>query len=606
MAKTNLTQRIFETYRDGADGFIKWAEDNVNISIYPAGSSFAIWVPIKDLPDDRDQYGRSYRTFWENQKDVIRQALAMENGQFRHRLIVFCWQRGDGKSFLACLIQLWKFFCFPKQQIMLGANSKDQVKFVHYDIIRDIIKNSPRLLAMIGDKQIQEKEVRAKNKRGDVVSKIRSISSFTGIVSNITGYTFSEMFDMKDPKFFVQLDGSVRNIPNAIGVIDSTVSSKQHVLYQLYKNQTEIDSLFFSYRYSKSGDPRDYWNPNMSQQQLDDYKVKFPFGEYERYFLNLWDAGADRMFTDTLIEATNYFGADGLIGNHRVVTEIIDRKLEIMAQSSKLDLKQEQYSFEHYTHNELGQLDKRLIPVSSKYQLKAPHGSPAMATAADLDKLSDLYDTNWAVIAGVDRADPVKTRTFARTILTFVAKGLPGSRSNPILYDRDGAVPEYVYLLLHISNVEDSSLEGMKAVFASVSLEFEGIDKITAERWGAFDLIGWCEDNNVKFETVYPNYQNQRGAFGELFILYKTGRFKTPPIGLHGSKKDDILKEEAEMFDHDSDKHWFGSPQKQEKYGVQDDAMYSLAWCVWGGKELNISDLRPRKGATSFGVFINP
>ena len=108
---------------------------------------------------------------------------------------------------------------------MLGANSKDQVKFVHFDIMRDIIINSPNLLRIVGRRNLQEKEIRLKDSKSNIVSVIRSISSFSGIVSNITGYTFSEIFDMKNPKFFTQLDGSIRNIPNAMGVIDSTVSS---------------------------------------------------------------------------------------------------------------------------------------------------------------------------------------------------------------------------------------------------------------------------------------------------------------------------------------------------------------------------------------------
>ena len=69
--------------------------------------------------------------------------------------------------------------------------------------------------------------------------------SFTGIVSNITGFTFSEMFDMKNPKFFTQLYGSIRNVVNALGVIDSTVSEKDHILYKQYLSQLEKELKIF-------------------------------------------------------------------------------------------------------------------------------------------------------------------------------------------------------------------------------------------------------------------------------------------------------------------------------------------------------------------------
>jgi hypothetical protein len=205
----------WDEYREGADGLIEWAEKNVCVPIYPEGEDLAVWCLIGHLPTEKNPItGRSYRDMWEAQKVVLRKALVMDNGRFRHRLIIFCWPRGDGKSLLVCITMLWKFFCWTRQQIMLGANSRDQVKFVHYDIMRDIIINSPRLLARInGKRNIQEKEIRLKDDAGNVRSLIRSISSFSGIVSNITGFTFSEIFDMKNPKFYTQLYGSIRNMP---------------------------------------------------------------------------------------------------------------------------------------------------------------------------------------------------------------------------------------------------------------------------------------------------------------------------------------------------------------------------------------------------------
>jgi hypothetical protein len=196
----------FVKYRNGSSGLIKWAEDNVWVPIFPIGDSFAKWWPIGDLPDTKHpETGRSYKDLWKCACDVFRECIIMENGQFKYRLICFCEPRGEGKSFKAVLIQMWKFFNWAKQQIMLCANSKDQSKFVHFDEITSIIRNSPNLIKIVGRKNIQEKEVRLKDARGNVVSCIRSISSFSGIVSNITGYTFSEIFEMKKPDFFSQV-----------------------------------------------------------------------------------------------------------------------------------------------------------------------------------------------------------------------------------------------------------------------------------------------------------------------------------------------------------------------------------------------------------------
>ena len=188
----------YSKYRNGADGMITWCNENVHLPIVPPGSDIPVWTLMGKLPSKKNpETGKSYKGMWLAQQEVLREALQMENGKFKYSLIILSWGRGEGKSLCVVLIQMWKFFCWPKQTITLGANSKDQIKFVHYDIIRDIILNSPKLLDIIQLKNIQEKEIKLKDDDGNVRSTIRAISSFTGIVSNITGYTFSEVFDMK-------------------------------------------------------------------------------------------------------------------------------------------------------------------------------------------------------------------------------------------------------------------------------------------------------------------------------------------------------------------------------------------------------------------------
>ena len=65
------------------------------------------------------------------------------------------------------------------------------------------------------------------------------------------------------------------------------------------------------------------------------------------------------------------------------------------------------------------------------------------------------------------------------------------------------------------------------------------------------------------------------------------------------------MKEETSVFDNDSEKHWFGSPQKMEKNGVQDDAMYSVGWGLYGAKLLTVDDFRARVATMNFGMFLN-
>ncbi len=598
-------------YREGAEGMIKWVEDRCYAEITPISTDvdaigdIKTWVPMRDLPDTPHPVtGRSYKHIWEEQKRILRKCLVMEHGRFKYTLIILCWMRGEGKSFLACLIQLWKFFCWPRQQIMLGANSKEQTKFVHFDIMADIIKHSPRLLSQIGEKNIQMKEIRFTDEKGYVDSIIRSISSFTGILSNITGYTFSEMFDMKNPKFYVQLDGSIRNVPNALGVIDSTVSEKSHVLYHLYLSfvDKKVKTLFYSYRHSKLGDVTDYWHPNMTADQLNDYKAKFPFGEFERYFLNIWSAGTSRVFTDEMIETMSFYGLDNGILNSPDIFTVLDEKNTLI--TSRNDCIEKGIPADIDEMNlKVVKIYERLRKIDKIYELSDHLGTSKMATINALDALENLFDTHFALLASIDRGDPTATRGKARTIVGVIAKGLPGSKSNPHLTSLLATAPRYIYFLLMIADVKNHSLDLIKEVLELCDQEFDGIDTLCSERYGTWDMQDWCDDRHIKFEPIYPNYGRQKEAFTEYYNIIKGGLFKTPKIVVHGSKKENVLVEEMEVFDHDTERKWFGSPEKDEKYGIQDDSVYTIGWSIYGGRELTVDDFRLRKSMVSFGSF---
>ena len=594
-------------YRSGGEGMAKWCDDYVCVPIYPEGSDIAVWYPMSDLPTETNPSTlKSYAYIWQEQKAMLREALKMENKRFIYKLIVLCWMRGEGKSLLACLIQLWKFFNWPRQQIMLGANSKDQIKFVHYDIMRDIILNSPKLRELVGDRRnIQEKEIRLKDGEGNIRSIIRSISSFSGIVSNITGYTFSEIFDMKKPKFFVQLDGSIRNIPNALGVIDSTVSDKTHILYTLYSGfiQRKTKTVFFSYRYSKEGLQEDYWNPNMDSSQLNDYRIKFPFGEFERYFLNLWSAGTQKVFTDEMVEMTKYSGMNGQLLNTDFMLKALEEKnhlIEVMNDTRGKGFADGALE----TDGKIQSIYDQMNPMDAVYKLTNRYGGSRAASIEDLLHLGMIFDTDWLITGGLDFGDPYAVRGLARTIVIVAAKGLPGSKSNPSLYLTSLTAPKYLYCLLVVEKIEDHSGDRVKAILEEANTEYDGIDVLCSERYGAWDMENWCEERDIEFQPIFPTYDRQRDGFKQVLEATREGRLKCPVLAVSGSKKEDIRDEEMGTFEHDAEKRWFGSIEKFEKYGIQDDFMFSLCWSFYGARLKGVDDFRIRKGMENFGLFI--
>ena len=603
-------------YRNGGEGFIRWVEDKVMLRIPIRGKDVEEWRRVKNFPS-------YWKTMWNEQKRVLRRALAMKDGEFQYRLIIFMWPRGEGKSVLTKLILLWRFFCFPNMTIMLGANSVSQVKFHHFDLMKDTILHSPKLLDDLGTRNnLLQTQIQLKDDDGRITSFIRPVSSESGIWSGCSGYCFNEFHQAKKFKFFTEIDSSMRGIRNGLGVIDTTVSSKTHILFKLYEaaKSRKDEYLFFSYRVTK-GLHTQFWNPiiNQSQKYLNSQKVRLPFGEYERFFLNTWSAGSERVFTDELIEAVNFFGIDKQLGTHKGLIKLLESKNKLISQEKKLIDKGDDEEilaekiktaaivpqlFEQH-RGRFKEIDERLWPVEDVYHLRSSDGgTPIMATVDSLDRLSDMYDTNWAIMAGIDRADPMKSRTGARTIVTAIAKGLAGSRSNPYPVDGSGA-PRYLYFLLHLVNIEDNSIERIKDTLIDIDGMYDGIDTMGSERWGVVDLEGWCKDKEIKPVIYYPSYSRQRTMFAEMYLAYKNGRFKAPPLCVPGSKGDDVLKEEAAVFDHNPDatRGKFGSPEKYERYGIQDDAMFSIGSAIYGGLTLGVDSFRQRTGRADFGQF---
>lgn len=592
-------------YRNGGDGFVRWAEENVRVPIQYGDAGVETWVYLGEMPEKKHPItGRSFKYFWEKQKEQLVRALEMHNGHFKHRIIVFCEPRGDGKSYRAMLIQAWKFCCFPRQLIVLGANSKEQTKFVHFDIIRKMILNSPNLVEKIGRKNVQDKEIKMRNAMGETVSFIRPISTMQGIVSNITGYTFSEMFKMKDTTFFTELHGSIRNIPNALGVIDSTVSTKSHKLYELYDHYIHKRSttLFFCYRYSKEARQEDYWHPNQTQEQLNNYQIEFGPEDFDRFFKNTWESGQGSIITKSMIQGIGIVGINGKISEGTDIISILDK---INACDGKIaeNILKDNLGPNRALETKMKFLQMRLNVVDTVYSLN-DNDKPRFATFEELNRLSELYKTDWTIGAGVDRADPLKKSTEgANTIVTISAKGLMGSRGVDARTLANLKNPSYIYPILGMFKVASSDIEDIKDIILEGGEIYDGIDTLCCERWGMWDVKTWCEDEGIEFEPVFPTYSLQRDVFREIFTLLRDCRIKSPKIHIMGAQSSYIFEEELDKFTHDLDKRFFGSPEKDNPSGVQDDSMYSHGYSIYGMRNKTFMDFRQRTKKSIFATY---
>jgi hypothetical protein len=107
---------------------------------------------------------------------------------------------------------------------------------------------------------------------------------------------------------------------------------------------------------------------------------------------------------------------------------------------------------------------------------------------------------------------------------------------------------------------------------------------------------------------VYPSYDRQNDAFSEMFRIMGSGRLKCPITGVRGFKEEDLFIEEMSIFDHEEPmktgaKGWFGSPEKKDRHGIQDDSIFACGWCIYGGRMVGVDEFRMRKTIKAFAHY---
>jgi len=594
--------RFYQTDPLGAE---TWLEDHVCVNILDFSIGVERWVPLGELAQMTTPHpitGRTYHDMWQWQKEnYIRPATSRdEYGMLKYHTVICCEPRGEGKSIKTCLLNLWRFFCLPAQTSILGANSKDQSKFALYDIIVKLIRNSPKLIAILGPENILDKEIRLKNSKRETVSTITAVSAFTGIYSNLTSYSFSEIFDMSNPKFFYQLDSSRRNIPNSQGYIDSTVSEKGHVLHNLYEASPLVKNtdpgILFCYRFSNQALEKDYLHPCNTQAQLDSFRTKFTPPEFARYFKNTWTLVDTSVFRPALILSAKYIGYNGTLGMQSNVLKNCQMIAKLEEEQESDDLRDNRSRIE--------ELKAELIPLP--YSLEEDF-HPVCISIHDLQYLGDLYDTNWAIGTGADIADPLKDEINkgAQSFLTFIAKGLPGSRSQPDLHLTLKDNARYIYFLIHLAHIQSNEAGEIQEKLEDFAYEFGIVQTFCSERWGAGALRKYCEENDIKIELISPTYDKQRSGFNEFYRLVQSGLFKIPDTVIRGKETDDVLKEEMQAFRHDVHKKWYGSLTKSNAKGVQDDVMFAICWGIYGLREITPDDFGAHNGNIFMGASVH-
>lgn len=603
-----------DEYKQGAEGMIKWAEENVHVLVKQRGKEDQFML-LGELPGDEDEFGRSFRKMWEEQKKELRIALETdEEGVFVRNLVAFCWPRGEGKSFAVVLIVAWFFFNFPFITIKLSANSIDQADELHFGELRRLIENSPKLFELVGEKGLTEEEIRITRGKKGKFNSVSILSTKSGLASNAKVITQSEAFEMNDGgKFFAKWYGSLRNTPNALGLMDTTVAPDGHwVKENVYKAYLDNPDglIYFSYRGNKGAKIENYWNPNSREKELASFRRALGEMEFKRFFENLWEGMDEGIISAEDREVMGYIGLDGVIPADNVRTrEIIKRHAQLADQEESMGAKFNQVTNVGYFEAPSlihAEKSRRLMPVESIFNLgwddttrieatmaagQSVLHTPVRADMKSLDELGRLLNTDFAILVGVDMADPEKMteRTMARTVVSWTAKGLVGSKS-VARHQRGMGGADYFYVLLGLALLPESMPHHIVDVLKGLQKNYGSIEMVGSETYGMSSVRAWCEDPkvNIPVKLHSASLIYQLVGQDEMVRALWDGRFKAPRIPISGSRYGDILREELEFLDmvDAGGSRKYLSREKFKKGGVQDDVFKSIGAALGGGIEI--------------------
>ncbi len=546
---------------EGNEGYFVYQHDKVFPHTY---EGFMAWVKdFKVMREDKRSRKFIPVEFLENQKEFYSNAFKVkEDGDLQYQYVCTSRPRGEFKSFDTRMMFLFRFFNMFRETVLIAANSKDQSTFVQYDEAVKTIKHTERLRNVPGI-NIQRKSIELLEGKGDVFAQIVPIASKTGLLPNVTCVVFTEICDMRDEQFYSQLTGSIRGVPNAMVLIDSTVSPRGHIFHRLYKiHQKSKSSIVYFQHYSDK-----YFNPGTTKSFLNHQESTLLITEYNKYFRNRWEDGSGSVFPSYSLMEMRYLCTNN--SNEIKPSKELREKTEALA---ALDANEREKESDRDSWKiKLKSATTDLVSVEERYSIPA--------TTEDVTQLSRELKCDFIFGVGLDRANTMSVHD-DRTVMSLTGRAVISDEFS--LY----------FLLDMMIGKKDAKLTDLQERINVWTERFGWLDKIAIEAYQGQDFHDWCEQSGFEVELVHPNYKTQLEIFSRMCLIMKDGTFKCPPVPYYtddngalyqgfSDVKMDLFKEELSSFTHDSEKSWFGSPDKRKKGGVKDDTVYSQGLSIY-------------------------
>ena len=572
-----------KVYDLSGDGCIQWIYDK---KICLLNQRSKKWEPI---------------TLLDFQEEFIHRALATkDDGDLKHKIAIACWKRGEGKSMCVKLIGLFLFFNLRGQKIVFSGSSKDQADKVLFTELKEIVQKTPELAKMVNyGMEVQEARIILRSGPKSIECELVPVATATGLLTGTTAAFFTELHEQKDCKFFEDLYSSLRGVPNAIALVDTTVADKGHIVHKLWDAYRDGDPMvFFDYNGSKTLSNR---NPEITKEYLEHQKRILLPATFRKYFFNLWDD----VNTDTLsADAIRKFGIAGvkvsggeIYGQSQEMDNLLTALMAV--EGERDELVKQKVDATHLMAS-IRDLEAKFILMDHLYSIPA--------TADDVANIEKLFKTSLSIFIGMDRAGMTR-KGHDRTVMPCFGIG-PLNEITNIVFLLDMFIPL------------DDSMPVLQERIINWKNEFGLIEKITLEKYETKDLARWCEDtdvcNEVAYSEAYPSIPRKREIFVPAWQYMSNGYFKAPTVPYYVddsgrihegfANKADIFCEEASVFIFDEERGVFRAQEKGKgRVGtVKDDTMYGAAWGISGSAGTDLMTSGEMRGtADLYGIDIN-
>ena len=268
------------------EAFFAWLED-IQPRVPSARGGYAVFVP---------------EPF---QRDAIRDALATNDaGDWKYTTIAFSFPRRHSKTTLMALLVLWRFTTRPTQNIVCMATNERQTVATGFAIVRQIVLNTPALLAMIGKENVQQYRITYSALQSSIRTTSCNVSGLYG--QRLTTGWVTEIHAAPSDEPMQVLASSLGDSLNSWMLVDSTVDGiggPLHRLEQLAESGEDPTVFVRRIEYADLAEALEKSPPWIRRDWLKSRKAQLLPATFETQHLNRRTAATNSLFAPEDIAA---------------------------------------------------------------------------------------------------------------------------------------------------------------------------------------------------------------------------------------------------------------------------------------------------------------